>query len=76
SSLLYLELAANTDAVSFWSQRMLGLPMVAQLLEPLRIAEATPVASISLVTRPEELMTREAQLLAEEMVAAFLAEPA
>lgn len=76
SSLLYLELAANTDAVSFWSQRMLGLPMVAQVLEPLQITEATPAASISLVTRPQELMTRESQLLAEEIVAAFLKEKA
>lgn len=74
SSLLYLELAASTDAVSFWSQRMLHLPMVAQVLVPLQIAEATPVASLSMVTRPQELMTREAQLLAEEMVAAFSAE--
>lgn len=76
SSVLYLELAASTDAVSFWSQRMLQLPMVAQVLVPLQIAEATPVASLSMVTRPQELMTREALLLAEEMVAAFNAEQA
>ncbi|MFR0687813.1 LysR family transcriptional regulator [Enterobacterales bacterium AE_CKDN230030158-1A_HGKHYDSX7] len=74
SSLLYLELASSTDAVSFWSQRMLKLPMVAQALVPLQIAEATPVASLSMVTRPDELMTREARLLAEEMLAAFSAE--
>ncbi|WP_315810311.1 LysR family transcriptional regulator [Pseudomonas sp. C9-3] len=71
SSLLYLELAASTDAVSFWSQRMLQLPMVAQALVPLQIAETPPVASISMVTRPQELMTREARLLTEEVLAAF-----
>jgi DNA-binding transcriptional LysR family regulator len=71
SALLYLELAASTDAVSFWSERMLAQPMVAQALVPVRIIEPTPIASLSMVSRPAELMTREAVLLAEELQRAF-----
>ncbi|MDN6860384.1 LysR substrate-binding domain-containing protein [Pseudomonas sp. CAN2814] len=71
SALLYLELATSTDAVSFWSERMLAQPMVAQALVPVRIVEPTPIASLSMVSRPAELMTREAVLLAEELQRAF-----
>lgn len=71
SSILYLELAANTDAVSFWSRRMFDLPIVAGSLQPLDIVEVTPASSISMVSRPPELMTREALALADELSTAF-----
>lgn len=71
SVVLYAELAANTDAVSFWSRRVFDLPVVSSTLEPLNIAERVPGTDISLVSRPPELMTREAQTLVDELVYAF-----
>ncbi|MBG6291025.1 MULTISPECIES: LysR family transcriptional regulator [Pseudomonas] len=71
SVVLYAELAANTDAVSFWSRRVFDLPIVSSTLEALDIAETVPGTDISLVCRPPELMTREAQTLVDELVYAF-----
>ncbi|MDF3933707.1 LysR substrate-binding domain-containing protein [Pseudomonas citronellolis] len=71
SAVLYMELAASTDAVSYWSERMFELPIVAASLTPLKIAEPMPTSSISLVSRPRELMSLEAATLAEELARAF-----
>ncbi|MFZ5959298.1 LysR substrate-binding domain-containing protein [Pseudomonas knackmussii] len=75
SVVLYVELAGSTDAVSFWSRRMFNLPVVSDSLMPLEIAESTPRSGISLVSRPTELLTREARSLFDDLVEAFREAP-
>lgn len=71
SVVLYAELAASTDAVTYWSRRVFDLPVVSGNLDMLSIAEHVPGTDISLVCRPPELMARETQLLVDELVYAF-----
>lgn len=72
SVVLFSELALNTDAVSYWSQRLLErVHQLGQALEVLDLAEQVPPMNISLVCRDQELMTREAQALADELVYAY-----
>jgi DNA-binding transcriptional LysR family regulator len=72
SVVLFTELAMNTDAVSYWSQRLLErVQALGQELEVLDIAEKVPPMNISLVCRDQELMTREAKALADELVYAY-----
>ncbi len=69
SVVLLAELAITSDAVSYWSQRLLeSAPMLMQKLEVLQIAEPLPPMNISLVCRDPELMTREAKALADELI--------
>lgn len=68
---LYAELAATTDAVSSWSRRIFDLPVVSDNLDMLLIAECIPSANISMVCRPTELMTRETQMLFNDIIYAF-----
>lgn len=72
SVVLFTELAMNTDAVSYWSQRLLErVQALGQELEILDIVEQVPPMNISLVCRDQELMTREAKALADELVYAY-----
>ncbi|WP_394561308.1 LysR family transcriptional regulator [Aquipseudomonas alcaligenes] len=72
SVVLFTELALHTDAVSYWSQRLLErVHTLGQELEILDIAEKVPPMNISLVCRDQELMTREAKALADELVYAY-----
>ncbi|MHA6198483.1 LysR substrate-binding domain-containing protein [Pseudomonas wadenswilerensis] len=71
SVVLYAELAATTDAVSSWSRRVFDLPVVSGNLDMLSIAERVPGTDISLVCRPPELMTRETQVMVDDIVYAF-----
>ena len=71
SVVLYAELAATTDAVSIWSRRVFDLPVVSGNLDMLPIAERVPGTDISLVCRPAELMTRETQMLVDDIIYAF-----
>lgn len=71
SVVLYAELAATTDAVSFWSRRVFDLPIVSSTLDMLSIAERVPGTDISLVCRPPELMTRETQMMVDELLYSF-----
>ena len=71
SVVLYAEMATTSDAVSYWSQRVLELAQLGHQLDALAIAEPVPHMNISLVCRDPELMTREAQALADDVVYAF-----
>lgn len=72
SVVLFSELALNTDAVSYWSLRVLEyIQKLGQEMEILNITEQIPPMNISLVCRDQELMTREAKALADELVYAY-----
>lgn len=73
SVVLYVELAATTDAVSYCSLRVLESSqlLLKNGLEMLSIAEQVPGMNISMVRRDPELMTLEAQALADELIYAF-----
>jgi LysR family transcriptional regulator of abg operon len=72
SVVLYAELAASSDAISYWSVRVLELTQrLFNNLEILQIVEPVPLMNISLVCRDQELMTREAKTLADELVYAY-----
>ncbi|WNF47741.1 LysR family transcriptional regulator [Pseudomonas sp. SG20056] len=69
SVVLFSELALNTDAISYWSLRLLEhVQKLGMELELLDILEQVPPMNISLVCRDQELMTREVRALAEELV--------
>ncbi|MFJ7142504.1 LysR family transcriptional regulator [Pseudomonas protegens] len=69
SVVLFAELAVTSDAISYWSLRVLeSAPMLMQKLEILEIVEPVPPMNISLVCRDQELMTREAKALADELI--------
>lgn len=72
SVVLFSELALNTDAISYWSLRLLEhVQKLGMELELLDIPEQVPPMNISLVCRDQELMTREAKALADELVYAY-----
>jgi DNA-binding transcriptional LysR family regulator len=72
SVVLFSELALNTDAVSYWSQRLLEhVQKLGMELDVLALPEQVPPMNISLVCRDQELMTREAKALADELVYAY-----
>lgn len=72
SVVLFSELATNSDAVSYWSLRLLDhVQKLGWELELLDILEQAPPMNISLVCRDQELMTREAKALADELVYAY-----
>ncbi len=72
SVVLFSELAMNTDAISYWSLRVLEhVQKLGMELELLDIPEQVPPMNISLVCRDQELMTREAKALADELVYAY-----
>lgn len=72
SVVLFSELALNTDAISYWSQRLLEhVQKLGMELDVLDIPEQVPPMNISLVCRDQELMTREAKALADELVYAY-----
>jgi DNA-binding transcriptional LysR family regulator len=73
SAVLYVELAATTDAVGCLSLRVLESTqlLLQHGLEVLNIAEQVPGMNISMVCRDPELMTREAQALADEVSYTF-----
>lgn len=72
SVVLFSELALNTDAISYWSLRVLEhVQKLGLELEVLNIPEQVPPMNISLVCRDQELMTREAKALADELVYAY-----
>lgn len=72
SVVLFSELALNTDAISYWSVRVLEhVQKLGLELEVLNIPEQVPPMNISLVCRDQELMTREAKALADELVYAY-----
>jgi LysR family transcriptional regulator, regulator of abg operon len=72
SVVLFSELALNTDAISYWSLRVLEhVQKLGMELELLDIPEQVPPMNISLVCRDQELMTREAKALADELVYAY-----
>ncbi len=71
SVVLYAELAASTDAISSWSRRVFDLPIISGNLDMLSIAERVPGTDIFLVCRPAELMTRETQMLVDDIIYAF-----
>ncbi len=71
SLVMYLELAAETDAVSLWSRRHLGVGSLHEKLEPLQIAESVPAFICTLVSREPELLTPEAGALVEDIIFEF-----
>ena len=71
SVVLYAELAASSDAISYWSIRVLEMAQSLLNLERLQIAESLPSMNISLGCRDQELMTREAKAMADELVYAY-----
>ncbi len=69
SVVLFSEMATATDAVSYWSQRVLDRTQnLMDGLQVLNIVEPMPPMNISLVCRDQELMTREAKALADELI--------
>lgn len=72
SVVLYSELAGNSDAISYWSLRVLErTQFIMQSLCVLDLVEAIAPMNISLVCRDPELMTREAKALADELIYAY-----
>lgn len=72
SVVLYAELAASGDAISYWSQRVLEITQsMLGNLDVLQLEEPLPPMNISLVCRDSELLTREAKVLVDELVYAF-----
>ncbi|MGC1331964.1 LysR family transcriptional regulator, partial [Pseudomonas sp.] len=69
SVVLFSEMAVASDAVSYWSERILERTQnFVGGLQVLNIAEPVPSMNISLVCRDQELMTREAKALADELI--------
>ncbi|KJU81180.1 LysR family transcriptional regulator [Ectopseudomonas chengduensis] len=76
SGVMFCELALKTDAVSYWPIRVLKyVQMLGQNLEVLNLQEIPPALNVSLVYRNQELITREAQTLVDELVYAFKSSP-
>ncbi|BAN46093.1 LysR family transcriptional regulator [Metapseudomonas resinovorans] len=72
SVVLFSELALNTDAVSYWSLRVLEhVRKLGQELDIVDLVEQIPPMNISLVCRDQELMTREAKALTDEFIYAY-----
>lgn len=72
SVVLFSELALNTDAISYWSLRLLEhVQRLGMELDVLDLPEQVPPMNISLVCRDQELMTREAKALADELIYAY-----
>jgi LysR family transcriptional regulator of abg operon len=72
SVVLFSELALNTDAISYWSLRVLEhIQKLGQELDILNIVEEPPPMNISLVCRDQELMTCEAKTLADDLAYAY-----
>lgn len=69
SGIVFCELARNTEVVSYWPLRILKyMQKHGHELQALELQEQVPPLSISLVYRNQELITREAKALAEELV--------
>jgi len=72
AGIIFCEMARTTDVISFWPLRMLDyVNQDGQAMEILNIEEQVPALNISLVYRNQELLTREARLLADELVYVF-----
>lgn len=71
SLVMYLELAASTDAVSFWSMRHLASSNLAEKLDVLKVSEPVPAFSFSLISREAQSLTRETNSLAEDIIYEF-----
>ena len=72
SGVIFCELARSTDVVSYWPLRVLRyMQKIGQKLEMLEVEEQVPPLNISLVYRNQELITREARALADELVYVF-----
>lgn len=69
---IFCELARTTDAISYWPLRILDhMNRNGQELEALALDEPVPALNISMVYRNQELITRQAKLLADELEYAF-----
>ncbi|MBC3474397.1 MULTISPECIES: LysR substrate-binding domain-containing protein [Pseudomonas] len=65
---IFCELAFTTDVISFWPLRMLrSINRNSQKFEALDLEEEVPALDISMVYRTQELLTREAKLMADEL---------
>ncbi|WP_342244619.1 LysR family transcriptional regulator [Pseudomonas sp. OTU5201] len=71
SLVMYLELAAQTDAVSLWSRRHLCVGSLSEKLEALQIAEPVPPFTCTLISRDPEVLTPEAGALVEDIIYKF-----
>lgn len=71
SLVMYLELAAKSDAVSYWSLRHLSLGELRTSLKVLHIRESIPGFNMAMVSRGSDYLTREAAALSEEVVYEF-----
>ncbi|WP_342246924.1 LysR substrate-binding domain-containing protein [Pseudomonas sp. OTU5201] len=72
SGVMFCELARNTDVISYWPLRVLEyVQKLGQELDVLYLQEQVPPLNISLVYRDQELITREARALADELVFVF-----
>lgn len=70
--IIFGELARTTDVISYWPLRMLDyLNRNGQELEALGLEERVPALNISMVYRNQELITRQAKLLADELEYVF-----
>lgn len=73
AGIIFCELARATDVISYWPLRMLDyVNRTDQGLEILNLEEQVPALNISLVYRNQELLTREARLLADELEYVFI----
>lgn len=72
AGIIFCELASSTDVISYWPERMLDyMTRNGQALEALDLQEQVPALNISMVYRSQEMITRQAKLLADELEYVF-----
>ena len=72
AGIIFCELARTTDVISYWPLRMFDyMNRNGQELEALELEEQVPALDISMVYRNQELITRQAKLLADELEYVF-----
>lgn len=72
SGAMFCELATKTDVISYWPQRVLEyIQNLGQQLHVLDLQEKVPPLNISLVYRDQELITREAKAMADDLLYVF-----
>lgn len=71
SLVMYHELAATHDSVSYWSMRHLALDALRSSLKVLHIQEPIPGFTMAMISRGSDYLTREAAALSEEVVYEF-----
>lgn len=71
SMLIYSEMAATMDVISFWSERAFSIPGVSDRMVALQLESVIPTTQVCLVARPTESLTPAAERVVDALAAAY-----